>query len=230
MSYFPPPYSPPMTDFNVPPLMPPQMLRPARQASVLLFILAGLALVLAMMAMFLSVVPADQLPPEELQNLQRLVEPMGWTVKTYFHVMAAMMGGMGVILCVLGLLVRGGGRVAIVLAMMMNGLLMLMVLMPMVNAILGGQPLSAILPLGLTMMMIVLWQRLGAAFRAAGAAKAMVMQSWQQFQAPFDAAQGRPFDVAQGRPFDAGYGYNNPLPPPPQSTPPPGGAKPPGNR
>jgi hypothetical protein len=190
-----------MSDFNVPPLMPPQMLRPARQASVLLLILAGLALIAAAMALFMAFVPMDQWPPEELQNVQRLIEPTGWSVKTYFQAMASMMGGMGLILCVLGLLVRRGGRPTIVLSMLVNGLLLLMALKSIVDAIRGGSPLSAIPPLGLAAMMIMLSQRLAAAFRAAGAARALAAQSWRQFQEP----------------LDTGYGYNDPLPPPPQS-------------
>jgi hypothetical protein len=207
MTYFPPPYSPPMGDFNFPPMLPPHLQRPARQASVLLMILAILALVVAGMAFMVSTIPLEQWPPEQLQKIQQqLIQPTGLSMKAYFRATAATMGLAGLVLGVLGLLVRGGRRWVIVTAMVVNGLMLILMITSILSAIMSAQPMSAFPPLVLLAIMVVLTQRLVAAFKAAGQAKAMAAQNWQQFQLP----------------ADGGYGFMNPLPPPPSAPPAPG--------
>jgi hypothetical protein len=211
MSYFPPPYSPPMGEFDVGPLLPPDMLRPARQASILFFVLAGLALAGGALFFMSSTVPIDDWPPQQRQRILDVAQRAGWSVRACFIAPGMTLTIIALILGALGMLVRSGRRSVVIVSMIVDGL-MLLVLTGMIASSLRdpeGGVMAAVFAGGIGAVMLMLLRRLSAAEKAARSAGAYAAyyqaQTWQQAQPPFDPSSG--------------YGF--PLPPPPSQPPPP---------
>jgi hypothetical protein len=204
VTYLPPPYLPPDPAIDLTMLAPPELRRPARQASTLLLILSGLTLAVAAMFWLVTFVPDERWTPEQRATLQEMVQPTGLTLRQYLITAAVAMTCLALLFGGLGGLVRGGRRWAIILAIIFNGLMLIIMTIGVIQKLANpdnGGLLSAVLPIAVTALMMFLMQRLIVAVRAAGAARNMAAQ-WQLLGQPFD-------------PNSYGFGFGAPLPPPP---------------
>jgi hypothetical protein len=210
VSYYPSPYSPP----DVPAWdtfgLPEEVMRPARRASLLLLLLCGLALACAAIIYLFSFVSLDQMPADERQQLEQIVVQSGLDFKTYFHIAACSALVAGVILGLLGLLVRGGRRAAIYVSLVVAAILLtctgIGILSDLANASRIG-PLALVPPIGLAILLVLLEIQLINAAKNARIARAMAaqyqMQLWQSLQ---------------GQPVATNDYAAAPLPPPPATT------------
>lgn len=176
------PYTPP-GDSNLFPLpWPPGALLAARRAAILMFVLSGLALAVGGMFFLGSMVPPDQIAPEQQQKIEELVAPTGLSVKTYFLFAAAMMSATGLVLGGLGFWVRRGSFAPIVISIVVDALMLLGVVFTIFKAFIGPDAngiTAACPPIGAGFIMAFLMTRLIAAAKANRQAKAMQWQYWQ---------------------------------------------------
>lgn len=233
MTQYPNPYQPPAgaPGFNYYRPAGPDPLAPARRASVLLFVLGGLAVLGGICAGLIAwVVPLDQiinqaqssLTPQQLSQL-----PPGMSlehlVRIGYTVLAVLGVGFGVLLLCLAPFVRGGGRGATITAIvvfLLVGLLCLFDLLSALAQLAGGAVATGIVSLvfvavvgGLIILALVL---LFQAMRTSGYA------AWhrQQMQAQYWHYQQQQAVYTQQPTTPAGYGYGyGSVPPPQQSAP-----------
>ena len=205
VTYFPSPYSPPDVPDWLAVGMPDEILRPARRASILLFLLGGLALACALIVFLFSMVPMDQLPPDERQQLQEIVAPTGLDIKTYFHLFAGSAAVVGLILVVLGLFVRGGKRLPIIAAFIVTALMLMFLTVSIMIDASRMAPLAMVPPIGLGILLVLLEIQLISANRNVGFARNMAMQYQTQLW------QG----LQQLPPPSVNDYHSAPLPPPP---------------
>jgi hypothetical protein len=195
MTHLPPPYSPPAVDggFDGPlPFAPPEALRAARQASIVLFVLAGLALAGGTLFLVFSTIPLQDLPPQTRDQLQELVEQTGRSVPANEIMSGLTMAIPGLIMAVLGFFVRGGRLRAIVAAMVCDGLLLVVTTVAILASVFntaGMGPVGACPFIGAAAVMILLMVRLSHAAKAAIAAKSVMAQYYMQFM-QFQQMQG----------------------------------------
>jgi O-antigen/teichoic acid export membrane protein len=188
------------------PFVPPEAQRPARQASVLMFVLCGLALLAAMMFLMSSFIPPDKLPPDTRDRLEQAASQSGLSISASLQVTALMVAIPGVIVGLLGIFVRGGRMVAIAMSIVLDALLLAMTTIATLAALFGGGGSGNVLAscpfLGAAVLMAFLMVRLIAAAKAAKSAKASAaqyqLQYWQNYQ----------WDQ------NSGYGYTAGPPPP----------------
>jgi hypothetical protein len=214
------PYTPPPVPYQSYPMMATDPRRPFKRASLLMFILGGLMLLMAGCTALVARTPTDQFPPEMQAEFSKLLEPTGYDLKTYLLAVAAYFGVPALLLIGTGVGVRFGKRGWIVGALILTGLLLTLLVLSVVGAFAMGHTSRAIgnacalaVPIGLFVLLFV-WLLEG--YRAAGRAAPT---------AYFQQAQPSPMHVPP--PPQAGYGYgqppvSNPAPPsqPPQNPPP----------
>jgi hypothetical protein len=186
MTYLPPPYTPPSVDgFNASlPFSPPEALRSARQASVILFVLAGLALAGGLLFMAASRINPASFSPEQRDQFQQMVTQTGMPLKTILLFFGWIMLIPGLLMLTLGFLVRTGRLGAIITAMVCNGLLLIMATVATLQNLFfpsPSGPIGACPFVGAGAIMILLMLRLFAAARAASAAKSMTAQYYLQY-------------------------------------------------
>jgi hypothetical protein len=209
MSDFFSPYSPPGVGYD--PYLPPggwpasaEAERAARRASVIMFVLSGLAMACSAMFFMLWMMPLNQFPPEQLQAMQDAAAKSGMPLKAIFLGGGLMIMIPGLILGVLGIWVRTARLAAIITAMIANGLLLAFVILSTLRALLSGESgggAAAFVPLAVTAVMAWLMVRLTAAARASRMANSMAAQFQAQYwQQPFEP--------------DGGYAPPPPLNPP----------------
>jgi hypothetical protein len=221
MSY-PSPYQPPpqqsYPNFN---FYQPDLLAPARKASMLMFLVGGLTLLSSLCCAGVgSALPrlmAER--PEAFEEIQRIPNMTPELAQVFMFVLGGLAFVLGVAFLVLGAFVRRGGKgaitTAIVLSILLALLTMLQAIQPLmqIGSLKGPQLLATacfiIVPLVLLLVLIA-W--LFQAFRAADqiAAQRYAMQYYQYAQ------QQQAYAPQQGQ-----YGY-----PPPAGTPPPPPAPP----
>jgi len=194
-----------MGEFDLPPMMPPDGLRPARQASVLLFVLAGLILVPGLMFCMASMVPPDRWPPETQKRFEEVASAAGVTVRQFLLTYAVCATTMGLLLAGLGVLVRTGRRWAVLTGMVVDGILMLLVFVSAVSSFRDSSGLPGFFfACGLGAVMMMLMRRLIAAEKAARFAAAQAAyfyaQQWQAMQQPFEPGSGYGYSGDQAQP------------------------------
>jgi hypothetical protein len=206
----------------------PDLMAPARKASVAMFILAGLCIMMGVCSGLAVAVPKEQLKLMiDAQQLKKNMPPMqlpaGWELEDIFHVMYAVVAIAGVVLGIivlaLGVLVRRANKVAAVFAAIICGLLALLMGLLTVNDLImavTGNPIAiigicvGIIPFAL-FGLITLWlMQLLKSLPQIEAAR----RQWAAYNA---AAQQQ--QQAYGQPY--GYGY--PTAPQPGYGQPPGG-------
>jgi len=167
------PYSPPdeRFDFNAYSLLAvPEAQSAARVASIVMLILAGLAFGCSAMFFLVRLVPLDQVPPEQLQGIQRVATEAGLPLKTFFLVYALFALIPALVYLTLGIWVRGARLAAIFTAMIANGLFLLLLLLSLGVTVLSGQAGgigSMLMPAIIGAAMIFIMKRLAVAARAA---------------------------------------------------------------
>jgi len=236
---YPPPPGAPGFDYYRP--MPPRdPLAPAKRASVMLFVLGGLAVLGGLcIGTIVWIMPLDQvinqakdsLSPQQLSQL-----PPGMSlehlVRIVYTVLAVLGVGFGVLLLGLGPAVRRGRRGATITAIVLFVLVGLFCLLNLFSALLqlaGGSAATAIASLVfvavLGAVVILALVFLFQAIRVSGYA------AWhqQQMQAHYWHHQQQQAAYSQSAAAPPGYGYGYGAPPPQQQAPtaPPSGALPP---
>jgi magnesium-transporting ATPase (P-type) len=161
-------------------------LRPARQASVVMFILSGLALLASVTLILGAFVPPDRFPPETRDQLNELLAPVGISIKVFMLTMGMFVAIPCAVLAVLGVMVRGGGIRSIVTSIVVGGLMLAYMLLNVVAALFSAQPASFLFPGLFAAAIVYLITRLVAAARAArmiaGMAAQYQAQYWQYHQ------------------------------------------------
>ncbi len=188
----------------------PDLLAPARRASLMMFILGGLALLSSFCCAGAgAMVPQLMQQPDFAQRMQNVPGATPTLLRAVFIFMGVLSLAAAIAMVILGVFVRRGGKGSIVTSIVLCVLTMFLMLVYLVGAVLqGGQEViggvcMAIVPIVLLVVLIVM---LVAALQAADkvAAHRYSVQYWQHAQQQAYAQQ-------------AGYGY---LPPPPQEQPP----------
>jgi hypothetical protein len=209
----------------------PDLLAPARRASILQGVLGALTLGSGVL---LGAIPY-------LVNVQDFIAqsgmavpqaPPGWTLDQMMRLGFGLLGGCGAViglaLLVLAFFVRGGGRGAIVASMFFTGLVLLTLAIRVVAGLiqLPIRPVAAVVDLLIAAVLVGLYG-LNMYWLAAAARNASGVQvAQQQYQAQFYQMQQQYAygQGGQGSPYaQQGYGY--PPPPPaaqqPSQSPPP---------
>lgn len=214
------PYTPPPVPYQPYPMMAADPGRPFRRASLLMFILAGLMLLMAGCTALVSRVPLEQFPPEQQAELRKMLEPTGIDMGTYLLTVAAIIGVPALLMIGMGIGVRYGKRGWVLASLILTGLMLSMLGLSMLGTFVSGNMTAALgnaivlaVPVGLLTMLFV-W--LLGCYRTAS-----------QPVAPagyFQQAQPYPHYPA---PQQGGYGYGYPPPqapaPPTQQPPTPPG-------
>jgi len=127
MSQYPSPYSPPPEGY---PYYPPRhspALAPARKASNLMLALAALALMGGVCAGIASRITPDQFPPSQREQLmsqrQQIERETGMSWASLARSVGITFGALGVVLLILGILVRSGRRLWLIIAMIITALI-----------------------------------------------------------------------------------------------------------
>jgi hypothetical protein len=182
VSNFQSPYTPPGDfDFYSPP-WPPQALTAARRAAMLMFILAGLALAVGTLFFCGSLALPGQMSEDQRKTLEELVAPYGMSIRAYFVFSGFVMCVPGLILVALGIFVRRGKFVPIVMAIVVDALMLAVVVISIFKMVVGRDTnafLNMCPPIGAGFIMAFLMARLIAAAKASRQAKAMQWQYWQ---------------------------------------------------
>lgn len=192
----------------------PDLLAPARRASLMMFLIGGF-LLLGGLCMGVAGALFDQFPAEQREEIDKKLEAQGLDFKTQAVTMAVVMGTPGLALFVLAFFVRRGGFGSAVTAMVVASILAMLAGLSLVGnglqAVSGNSSaaLEACMMLGLlsalTLLIIFLVQALRAASQAA------VMRS--HFQQPMWPYAGQPPMHPQGF-------YPPPMPMSPPASPP----------
>lgn len=223
MSQYPGPYNAPPPPYGLPqayaPYGSPDPLRPARAASILMFIIGGFFLLCGACFTLGSFVPFDQLPPEQteqLGQLQEQVSALGVSLKQFFIIAGIMLLVPAVIYVVLGALIRRGRLWVVITSMIVASLNILFVLFQLFGGIRQAMQdprgvvglCMAVIPLAL--LGLLMYFLVGAA-RSAGQVEAMRQAQQNQYW------QFQQNQQTYGQP---GYGAP-PMQPPPPPPPPP---------
>ena len=201
---------------------------PAKRASVLMFVMGGLMILMggcfsAMGAML----PSMQIPPDSQQALQQLEAQFHpYSVATVVLVTGVALMVVALVFLVLGFLVRGGGRVPVMTATVLTGLMVLYLSLNIVMALVGpvaNGSVSAcftLIPLGLFVLQLI-W--LVQALKAGPSTAANAATAMQQYQAQLwhyqQQQQAYQQAVLGGPPLPPGAGYAPPPPQPAQQAP-----------
>lgn len=223
--YPPPPQGPqPPVNFNYyQPVADP--LAPARRASVMMFVLGGLAVLAGLcFAGIASQVTADMFAgtPQAAQ-FEQIESQMGISLRTLFTIVGVVPLVIGVIFVGLGILVRQGGFGSIITALVLTGVSGLamgfFVIAGVFQALLGGNPAAggAVCVYGVPfLLLLVLFVWLMQAVRAAsgvtGAAAAAAQQQYQAQMWAYQQQQQQAYGQQQQPQPPGGYGQSYPTP------------------
>jgi hypothetical protein len=188
---------------------------PARRAGLMMVVL-GILMLLggACIFGFGWVYPLDQLPPEQVQAIQKLESESGVPVQKVFIAMGVVLALPALLMLILGLFVRRGGMGSIVTSMVLVGLMILVeafyVLLGMLQAASGQQGALA----GLCMMVVPLVLLIVLMVMLVQAVKNVrLVRASTQYSHPY-------WPQPDPRSFYGGgaYGMAPPSPPPPPMT------------
>ena len=237
VSQFPPPYQqPPYSQQPYPPMdfsqyapmgYGPDLLAPARRASILQGVLGTLTLgcgvLIGAIPYLLSV--EDFIAQSGMAVPQA---PPGWTLDQMMRLGFGFVGGCGAVIGVamlaLAFFVRGGGRGAILASMFFTGLVLLMLAIRVVAGLvqLPTRPVAAAVDLLIAAVLVGLYGLNMYWLAAAARSASGVQMAQQQYQAQFYQMQQQYAygQGGQGSPHaQQGYGYPPPPPAAPQQQP-----------
>jgi hypothetical protein len=245
MSQYPSPYTPPPPqqpnygaggyDFSY--YQPTEdLLGPARRASIMMFVLGGLTLLLGACNLASSlVVPAEQILAQNEAILQGQPSPLSaGTLKTISLVMAILVCVVGFTFILLGTMVRRGGMGSIIATMLIAGAIAILLLFMLVISLIGivavspvYAGLACVVVIPLSLYILLLWwlvQAAKAAPRVAMMKSQYQQQMWayQQQQQMYQQA-GYPAPPTPAAPVPPGLQqpFSSTMPPPPIPPPPP---------
>lgn len=213
------------------------LLKPARRASVLMFIIGGLLLPCgALLPIASSKVDPSQLPPQQAAQYQQMEQQLtniGWSLTQFYAVVGACMSIPGVVLLILGAVVRRGGMGGVVTSILFCGLIGLGVGLMFLTLLAQGGVVEAgialIVLVGLIAALVFLFQAAGrasqvSAYRGAGMVGAYPQPYPQGYGQPqqgpiYPSQQPQTWQQPGVGPWgqgQAGWGQANPpVPPPP---------------
>lgn len=186
------------------------LIRPAKRASLLMFILAGLMLSCGACFGLASLVSLDGLEGQQRTQFEQLEADLGMPFSAAMRTASGMMLIPGALLLILAILVRRGGMVTAIFALLLAVLMALMLLLGAINGILVAtqdprgimQLAMFVVPLVLVVLLMV-WL-----FQAARNAPRLAELRAGQQAAYWQSAQQRQ---------DYTTGYWQPPPPPPEA-------------
>src|SRR5690606_14178230 len=125
------------------------LLRPARRAGILMFVVSGLMLLCGVCVGMLGALPLDQMemPPAVMAELSRAERETGMKRWVFFAIGGGIIAVPSLILLILGFFVRRGGAGSIITSIVLTGLLMLLMALNLLGAARSGS-IELILPLG----------------------------------------------------------------------------------
>ena len=152
-----------------------ELLRPARRAGVLMFIVAGLMLLCGAFVGILGAIPLEsmQLPPEVKAELDRLQSTNQVDLQLVFLIASAVMLIPAILMVILGIYVRKGGLFSQVSALILTALLTLFIGINALTALQQGGWPAAIVPGLLTVLLILIITQLIVGIGRAGDVKAI---------------------------------------------------------
>lgn len=195
------------------------LLRPAKRASILMFIIGGLLLLCGLCSGGMSAIDFRTLPgssPDQLAELDRLEQQLGIPLRTLFIVSALLTGVPGLLFLILGYFVRGGGMGAVISSLVLT---VIVALLQLLNLVFTGVQMAhdrsaatgacvAVIPLALLVLLSV-W--LIQAVRNAPKIADLRRGGQGQYM----------HSMHQAQMYQQGGYYPQQPPPPPQSPPPP---------
>lgn len=183
MTYYPPPqygYYPQSDPLD-------ELLKPARRAGILMFVLSGLMLLCGALIGAVAAIPMDKLdlPAETMAELSKLEEEAGVGLGVVFLLAGAMVATPAIVIFILAFFVRGGGAGSIVTSIVIVGLMAILIVIQLVGAAPAG-PVAMIIPGLMTAVVVLLMVWLIQAIKNAGQIKDIrlgrQMQQWQAMQ------------------------------------------------
>jgi hypothetical protein len=214
-----------------------QLLAPARRASVIMFVIAGLLLPCGLLsgiaAAFISSADLSQMPAESaamFRKMEQQLASMGLSMAAVVTTAAVIMLVLGIALIVIGVIVRRGGMGGAVAGIVISCVLLLFAGMSVLAAVTKGAGLDAcVWGIFLVLVIFLLVSLFGAA-RNAGRVAAMraqfggMMPYYPQDMSGQQAGYPPPQQQQQWPPPGQWPGQGGWAPPPP---PPPPGQQPP---
>lgn len=228
VSQYPSPYLPPQVPIDYSYYQPAgDLLQPARRASIVLFVLAGLGLACGILVGISAWVSPEQLlrqPGMETPEIPGSNLTPEQILRITFTIAAVIMVLGGIVFGILGLFVRRGGKGSAITGVVLGILLLLWLAVNGVSAffitanlLAGIFTICIVGVLGPLIVMMLMWL-----FQAIKAAP-MIRYQRQQFEAQRWQYQQQQMAYLQSAP-PGGYGYGTPppqQPPTPQASPPP---------
>lgn len=215
------------------------LLAPAKRASIIMFIIGGLMLPCGLLVpVAMQKADRSQMLPQQaakVQQMEQQLTAVGWSLAQFYRVMGACVCVPGVILVVLGAVVRRGGMGSVVASIIFCGLMGLgMGLMMLAMLAEGGLIEAGLMFLavaGLIAAEVFLFQAAGRAAQVSAYRSGMAAGAYpgypggypQQPQYPSQQPQSwqQPGVGPWGSPQQqAGWGQNPPMAPPPPPPPP----------
>lgn len=140
------------------------LLAPAKRASIFLFIMGGLMIPCGILMGLVSFADFSQLSGPQAAQLELLeseFSTLGWTVKGFFQVLGAILLVPGVLLVVLGVMVRRGGMGSVVSSIIVCCLMALLAGFATISGILqagqgGGQAIMGACIWGVMLTMLII--------------------------------------------------------------------------
>ena len=223
------------------------LLAPAKRASIVMFVLAGLMLPCGgLMALAGAAADFSQLPPDQVAQIQAVEQQLssvGWSLKQMFVALGVFMLIPGLIFLGLAVAVRRGGMGSVVTSIIFCGLVGLLAGMGVVANLAQGNGCGAVMFLvaliGLIMAEVFLFQAAGragqiAAYRGGGMAAygqpysqqgygpgPQVYGQQQQYPSQQPQTWGQPGGGQWGPPQQGWGQQQQQFPPPPPPPPPP---------
>lgn len=233
MSY-PSPYQPPTPQpYPTFDYYQPDLLAPARRASVLMFVLGGLAVASALCCAGVGAMLPRMMGenPAAFAEFRRLPNVTPETMQAVLVVMSAVVLLVGVAYLVLGAFVRAGRRGAIITSIVLSILAILLLGLNVATGLMQSfsRPQTAVgvvllaVPLAL-LLLLVRWLLRAARAPDAALTQQYAAQYWQYQQ---QQAYAQQYGYGQPPPPPGTYGYPRPQPPPPQAPQPGAGIYPP---
>jgi hypothetical protein len=214
VSQYPSPYSPPpqqqFPNYYSP--AGPDPRGPARRASILMFVLGALGLLcgVGMGLMAAVVTPQQFAATPQAAKIQQIEVQLGMPIQQLLGIVAAAVGIPALLFVILGFFVFRGGKVAMILSIVLTGITLLLLALNLLSGLAGGgaDAMAGACMIGVpTVLCVLLLVWLSQALRAAPTLAAM----GQQYQAQYAQHQQQYQAYQQQQP---GYGYGPQQQPP----------------